>query len=307
MDQPQTTRDFLNDITNFISDPHFTRSLTILTVSLFAGYLVSRLISKGIIVVAQKVAVHSDKASPERAVQLRRVETYLSVAIAVVRVLTIIVIGLVGWHFFSSISNAKVAAVGVGTVFAVVAGGTIIPLLRDITAGSAMIAERWFNVGDYIRVEPFADVTGVVERLTLRSTKIRSLNGDVIWLNNQYIQGVRTTPKGVRTIQIDIFVRNVTLGKDLVERVATTVPIGTMTLVNKVRIVNEEQWAKNRWLLTIEGKTPPGREWLMESYFSETLKELDEQSDKPVLIRKPIVRYADPAAERSFRRAIRAR
>lgn len=81
-------------------------------------------------------------------------------------------------------------------------------MLRDLTAGTAMIAEQWFNVGDYIRVEPFIDVGGVVERATLRSTKLRSLNGEIIWLHNQHIHGIKVTPRGIRTMAVDIFVND---------------------------------------------------------------------------------------------------
>lgn len=307
MDQSSTAREFLNDITGFFSDPNASHSLIILFLSLLAGYMVSRLVSKLIVWIAQQVSVRADKASAERMVQLRRIETYLSVMLAVVRVLVIAAVGYIGWQIFSTNTNTKVAVIGFGTVFAVLSGGTIIPLLRDITAGSVMIAERWFNVGDYIRVEPFVDLGGVVEQVTLRSTRIRSLNGEVIWLHNQYIQGVRMTPHGIRTVHIDIIVRSVTAGRELVERVASTIPIGKLTVIDKVSIINEEQWAKNRWLLTVEGKTAPGREWLMEKYFAESLQELDDQASTSVLIRKPIVRYADPAAERSFRRAVRSK
>jgi small conductance mechanosensitive channel len=255
---------------------------------------------------AQAVAVRADRTdNDERAVQLRRVETYLSVLTAVVKVVTVVALVYIGWTWLMPTGSTKVAAIGAGTVFVVLAGATIGPVLRDITAGSIMIIERWFNVGDYIRVEPFAELGGVVEQVTLRSTKIRSLNGEVIWVHNQYIQGVRMTPRGIRTIHIDIIVRNLHVGRELVERVTSTLPTGTMTLLQKPTIVREEQWAKERWFLTIEGKTPPGREWLMENYFVESLKELDEESAKPALTRIPIVRYADPAAERSFKRAVR--
>lgn len=51
---------------------------------------------------------------------------------------------------------------------------------------------------------------------------------------------------------------------------------------------------------------PPGREWLMERYFLDSLIELDERRRGPkTFIRTPIARYADEAAERSFKRSIR--
>lgn len=297
----------IQQIKDFINTRTDTHSLVILLICLFGAYLISRVLARGIVKITQIIAIRSDSAPDEKKVQLRRIETYLSVTVAVVKVLTVAIVGYVGWSLFSDKSSGSVAAIGAGTVFIVIAGGTISPILRDVTAGSTMIIERWFNVGDFIRVEPFMEVGGVVEKISLRSTKIRSLNGEVIWLHNQYIQGVKMTPRGIRTVQIDVFVRDLELGKKLIERVVSTIPTGTMTIVRKISIVREEQWAKDRWLLTVEGSTPPGREWLLDTYFPDSLKELDEQSEESVLLRKPIVRFADPAAEKSFKRAVRAK
>jgi small-conductance mechanosensitive channel len=299
----QATRE-AND---FFSSPNTIRSLVILVISLFVAYLISKLLVRGIIKAAQMVAVRSDAATDERAVRLRRVETYLGVTTAIVKVVTVAVVGFYTWSFLSPSSSASVAAISAGTIFVVLAGGTIGPLLRDITAGATMIIERWFNVGDFIRVEPFSEMTGVVERVSLRSTRLRNLNGEVIWVHNQNIQGVRVTPHGIRTIAVDVFVNEPVKGRQLIERVIKGLPHNTLTVVNKLKISDEEQWGEKLWVMTVIGQTPPGREWLMEKYFIENLEELDEQNPKRVLARNPLVRFADAAAERSFRRAVRAK
>ncbi|MGK2896410.1 MAG: mechanosensitive ion channel domain-containing protein [Candidatus Saccharimonadales bacterium] len=77
-------------------------------------------------------------------------------------------------------SSSGLAAIGAGTFFIVFAGQTLGMILRDITAGAAMIIEGWLHVGDFIKIEPFMDLSGMVERFTLRSTKLRSLSGSVI-------------------------------------------------------------------------------------------------------------------------------
>ena len=179
-------------------------------------------------------------------------------------------------------------------------------ILRDITAGAAMIVEHWFSVGDYIRVEPFIDVAGVVERVTLRSTKLRGLSGEVTWLHNQHIHGVHVTPRGVRTIAVDVFVNNKNVGKTIIEKAIDTMPVGTMKIVKKPKITVAEQWGERLHLFTVVAQMPPGREWLMENYFIQSLHEIDDRRRGPkTLIRPPIARHADPEAERSFRRAIK--
>jgi hypothetical protein len=303
--------DFLKNIvaeTNeFIGQPNPMRSLLILVIAIIVAYWLSNFVAKALVKFAQAIAVRSDNAtSEERTFRLRRVETYLSVAVALVRALIVATVAYVAWRALSESSSPSAAAIGASAFVFVIAGATIGMILRDITAGVVMIVERWYHVGDYISVEPFMEVSGVVERMTLRSTKLRSLSGEVVWLHNQHIQGVKVTPRGLRTIAVDIFVNNQRVGETLINKAIETIPVGTMKVAQKPEIVMSEKWGEKLWLFTVVGETPPGREWLLENYFVDSLKELDDRRKGPkTFIRPPIVRYADAAAERSFKRAVR--
>lgn len=298
---------FREDLHAFFNSPNIMRSLAILIVAVLIAYFLSKIVADLTVKLAQKIAVRSDTAStPQRTIKLRRIETYLSVAIAVMRVIIIGVVAFYAWQILSPTANLSIATIGAGTFFIVIAGATIGMVLRDITAGSAMIVEHWFNVGDFVSFEPFLDVSGVVERITLRSTKLRNLNGEVVWVHNQHIQGVKITPQGLRTIAVDVFVNNEKAAQTLIEKVIAAIPVGTMTVAKKPTIVRMEQWSDYLWLFTVVGQTPPGREWLIENYFVDSLKELDaKRRGTSVLVRPPLVRYADPAAEKSFKRAVR--
>jgi moderate conductance mechanosensitive channel len=300
-------RDAVREFEQFITQPNALRSVLILFVSLILAYWLSSFLAKGIIKLAQATARRSDSSTDDlHQWKLRRIETYLSITVAVVRVLVVAVVAFYAWQFLSPAANTSVAAIGAGAFFIVLAGGTIGVMLRDLTSGTAMIAEQWFNVGDHIKVEPFIDVNGVVERATLRSTKLRSLSGEVIWLHNQYIHGVRVTPKGVRTIAIDLFVNDEERGKELASKVIETIPVGTLLIAKKPTIQNIDKWGDNLWRIIIHGYTAPGREWLMEQLFVDMIKSTDKKAkSKSVLVYPPIVRHADPEAERNFKRAIK--
>jgi len=295
-----------DEVTAFFAEPNAMRSLLILVVSIIAAFWFSKIIALGIIKIAQVIATISDNApDAEKQVKLRRVETYLSVSIALVRALIIGFVAFYAWKAFSPSASTGAAAIGASAFFVVLAGGTIGMILRDITTGASMIIEGWFHVGDYIDVEPFDKLSGVVERMTLRSTKLRSLTGEVIWVHNQHMQAVKVTPRGLRTIAIDVFVNNQNVGQSLIEKAITTIPTGTIKVARKPEITKIEKWGDHIWLFTVVGETPPGREWLMENYFVDSLRELDERRRGPqTLVRPPIVRFADPEAERSFKRAV---
>lgn len=298
------------EIYTFFTLPNAFRSVLILIAVIILAYIASKYLAKGIVYLAQRVAIHSDNVSNEETlVKLRQVETYLSIAVAAVRALIVAVVAYCAWRFLSPVSTSGAAAIGASAFFIVFAGATLGLLLRDITVGATMILEHWFHVGDFVKVEPFIDVSGVVEQFTLRSTKLRSLSGEVIWVHNQQIQAVHVTPRGVRTLAVDVFVRDIEVGKATVKRLISTMPTGPMMLARPLHITNSEQWGDDLWRITIMGETAPGREWLIEKFFVNALKEIDaDQSDraKRIFAHEPIPRYADPIADKKFRRAVRA-
>lgn len=281
----------------------------VMIVAAILAYWLSKFIATGMIWVAKRISGESDVASTEeRFIQLRRIETYLSVAVALTRFAVVVVAVLLTWLILSdgqSTTANAATAIGAGAIFAVLAGATVGPLLRDITSGATMIIERWFDVGDFVQIEPFGDVKGVVERLTLRSTRIRNISGEVIFLHNQHIQGVRVTPRGIRTIAIDIFVDDVDSAKKAIEKLLKTLKAGPTMLATPLHIVESEELSKDFWRMTIVGQTAPGREWLIENFFVEALKEADKRNAGFSITYGPLVRYADEAAERRFRRAVR--
>lgn len=303
------TKGLTSEIYSFFSEPHIIYSLFLLVIAFVGAYLLSKIVALLIIKLARVIARLSDN-SPDAEVQikLRRLETYLSVLIAVVRVLIIGFVAFYAWKVISPTATTGVATIGASAFFVVLASGTIGMILRDITSGSAMIAESWFNVGDFIDVEPFTKLSGIVERMTLRSTKIRNINGEVIWIHNQHIQAVRVTPNGLRRIAVDVFVNNQKVGKSIISKAISTMPVGTIKVAKKPEIIIEEKWGDYLWHFVVVAETAPGREWLMEDFFISSLKELDKQRKGiQTLIRPPIARFADPEAEKSFKRAIKTK
>lgn len=286
------------------------RSLLILVLSITFTYFASRYLSLAIIKLAQIVSTHTDKeTNEEKHIRLRQIETYLSVSVAGVRALVVTVVAYNTWMILSPTANASVAAIGSSVLFILLLGQSLGMILRDITAGAVMIIEQWFNVGDYVKLEPFMEVAGVVERFTLRSTKIRSLNGEIIWIHNQQIQGVHVTPRGVRTMAVDVFVRDRELGEATLREIISAVPSGPALLAKPLRIKSTEKWSEELWRITVIGQTAPGREWLIEKFFVNAIKEVDEgvkAKSKRIFIYEPIARFADPIADKKFLRAIRA-
>jgi small conductance mechanosensitive channel len=301
------------EISEFIAQPNDYRAILILIFSIAVSYWLSRFLAQGIVYIAQRVALRSDTETREdRVVLLRQVETYLSIAVAAVRALVVAIVAYVTWRILTpqgsqNLGGSGAAAIGASAFFVVFATATLGILLRDLTAGATMIIEKWFTIGDFIKVEPFIDMSGVVERMTLRSTKLRSLSGEVVWIHNQQIQAVHVSPRGVRTMAVDIFVRDPEAAFPAIKRVANALPTGPLMLARPLKVNAAEQWADDLWRIVVTGETAPGRDWLIEQFFVNAVKTLDEgkkNADK-LLAYEPIARFADPIADKRFKRAVR--
>lgn len=296
-----------NEASEFLGQPNAYRSVLILVGAIAASYFASRFLAGAIVRLAQIIGTKSDAmTNTQKQIRYRQIETYLSIAVAVVRAVVVAVVAYITWRLLTPASSSSAAAIGASAFFIVVAGQTLGPVLRDITAGAAMITEGWFHVGDYIKIEPFLDMAGVVERFTLRSTKLRSLSGEVIWVHNQQIHAVHVTRNAARTYIVHVFTHEPSIAQAAIQEVIDAVPSSSAMVRNPIKIGQIEKWDK-LWHITINAKTAPGREWLVESFFINALKQLDEDKpkDERIFAFEPMARFADPRAEKEFKRSIR--
>jgi hypothetical protein len=293
-------------VRKYLREASTVRGLVIVTCAVIIAYLLIVIVSKFTVGFAQVISERADKsANEDRFVRWRRIETFLSVVLALLRAVIVAVVGYIALRMLFPSQALWPATIGISTFFVIVAGATIAPLLRDLTNGAVMIGGHWLSVGDFIKVEPFSDVAGVVERVTLRSTKIRNISGDVIWLHNQHIQGVRITPRGARELAMDIFVRDLEKGLERIGEVIQTLPHGPTMIVDPLQVSNKEKISDKLWRVTVTGKTAPGREWLVEDFIKEAMQGPDKNRKEPIIVYGPLVRYADASAEKRFSRAVR--
>jgi moderate conductance mechanosensitive channel len=188
-----------------------------------------------------------------------------------------------------------------GASFAlIVAGFAVQRLLIDILAGFTMFLERWYSVGDTVVLVAGLELQGVVEDVSLRRTKLRSLNGEVIQVHNSQITAARVLPRGVKELAIELFVSKREDGERLVEDVARILPEGPTTFVKRPWVSNVEELSPILTRIRINTTVTPGREWLAESFFSDLLK---QRATNGLIVHGPVAMAVDERAMRSFARA----
>ena len=280
------------------------RSILTLFAAILIAFILGRIFATFVRRLTHILSQQADKTQNLTTVnRLRSAETFSVLSIAIVRAF-LMIFALYFWWVFSHPDQQPGAIIGASALAALVLSGMLSPILRDVAYGSLMMAEHWFGIGDHVTIEPFT-LQGVVERVTLRSTKVRSLSGEVIWVNNQSISAVKVTPKGVRTIALELFVNNLEKGIELIEETNRHLPTGPLLVATPLSVMTEVSVGENLWHITAIGEVAPEREWLMITFAVQVIKELDEANKVPILATEPIARNADSDAERRFARTIK--
>jgi small conductance mechanosensitive channel len=193
----------------------------------------------------------------------------------------------------------RLTAVAGASFILILVGFSAQRVLMDIIAGFNMFVEHWYSVGDTIAI-PMLEVQGIVEDLSLRRTKLRSLDGEVINIHNSQIAAVRVLPGGVKEFDVELVASNREAAELLVEHVGAILPEGPTTFIRRPVIHQVDDLAPGLVRLRMRAAVAPGREWLVHGFYTDLLK---ERADKHLIVHGPVVLTVDDKVERSFARA----
>jgi len=180
----------------------------------------------------------------------------------------IIVVVIAGYaiftHFFNSAALAPLfASAGIiGVAF----GFGAQSLVKDFLSGVFIISENQYRVGDIIEIDGFG---GTVERIGVRSTVIRDVEGNVHFFPNGVVQHVINKTMGYSKVYFTITVApdtNISTASDIINRIGE-------------EISSEEKWQRkviepphfdilgdfnaSSISLVVSGKTQPSDQWAL--------------------------------------------
>jgi hypothetical protein len=194
----------------------------------------------------------------------------------------------------------RLAALAGASFALIVTGFAAQRILVDILAGFTMFLERWYSVGDTVVIIAGGEHQGVVEDVSLRRTKLRALNGEAIQIHNSQITAARVLPRGVKELEIELFVSKREAGERLIADIAMILPEGPTTFVKRPWISRADELSPVLTRLRMHATVAPGREWLAESFFSDLLK---QRAGDGLIVHGPVALAVDERATRSFARA----
>lgn len=172
-----------------------------------------------------------------------------------------------------TIVNITTLLTGAGLV-GVVFGLGAQSIIRDFLAGFFVIVENQYRVGDLITVRAIAtEITGVVEDLTVRITRIRDLDGNLHTVPNGVVISVTNLSFGYANANIDI---DVAYGADIdaVEKAINHVG-DTLVLEEEwkkqvfepIRFLRVEKFGEKIITVRALGKVAPGTQWVVAGEF----------------------------------------
>jgi moderate conductance mechanosensitive channel len=173
--------------------------------------------------------INSGGVVPERAKRARamgQAGVWLTVSL-VYFIAGIVALGQLGVPLTSLIAPATVAGVAIGFGAQQVVG--------DMLAGFFLFAEHQFGVGDVIQLAMPGQLTGIsgtVEELTFRVTKLRSQQGEVIVIPNSALRQVTNLSKDWSRVVIDV---PVPVEEDLPHAISVIQQVAN-------RMASEEAW-----------------------------------------------------------------
>ncbi|MCX7709766.1 MAG: mechanosensitive ion channel family protein [Clostridia bacterium] len=207
-------------------------------------------------------------------ISAKRLDTMSTLLVSVFRYMTYLVAGVV---ILSDVFQLKsvLAAAGIGGI-AVGLGAQ--SLIKDVISGFFIVMEDQFVVGDLITID---NMTGTVEEMELRVTKMRHFNGDLFIIPNGEIKKVTNHTRGNKAVNVDIpiaYSADINKAIEVAQTVCAAVGEEFTTIVEPLKVLGITDLGKESLNLRITAKTLPNEQWEVERKIRIRIKEAFSKS-----------------------------
>jgi small conductance mechanosensitive channel len=199
------------------------------------------------------LAARGGVSDPGRLQALFDILNYLAVAL-------VVAVGVMaGLSVLGVNTGALLASAGV-LGFAVGFGAQT--MVKDLLNGLFLLAEGQYTIGDTIEVN---GVTGVVERVTLRTTTLRNPNGDVHIVPSGDVRLVTNKSKGWTRVQVDAglgYITPVERAVEVLEGYCATLAADdelAPLLLEEPKVLGVEAFLDNQYTVRVVAKVPSAK------------------------------------------------
>ena len=257
-------REFLQDVYHYVLGPDFIGNVLASFLVVFLGVVFFRILTRGVPRVLRWRRRSRESLLDEEAVaRIKRQDTAITLMRNALRYVVFVIVVLFVLSIF--FRNPLPAAAGT-TIIAAVLGFGAQSFLRDVIAGFSIVFEGQYSVGDFVLIKP-QDVSGVVEELGLRMTKIRSLSGEVSYIPNGTMQGVVNYISGQQRFNVEVQVTDA----EAASRVENALGESSDLYLSPPRLVERNE-TDGRVRMRIVAGVLPSMAWLVEDNLTQHIK-----------------------------------
>jgi small-conductance mechanosensitive channel len=189
--------------------------------------------------------------------------------------LLIIIVTVAGLMVLSQIGiNTAPLLAGAGVVGVAVGFGSQ-KLVQDIITGLFLLLENAMQVGDTVNL---AGLTGTVEYLSIRTIRLRALDGSVHIIPFSAVTSVTNMTRDYSYAMIDVavgFNEEPDAIGDILRAVATEMraePAWKLALVADLEVMGLEKFTDTAWVMRVRIRTQPTRRWAVQREFNRRIK-----------------------------------
>jgi moderate conductance mechanosensitive channel len=196
--------------------------------------------------------------------RIKRQDTAITLVRNTLRYVIFAIVALFVLSIF--LRNALPGIAGASLLAAIVGFGAQ-SFLRDIIAGFFILFENQYSVGDFVSVEP-QKASGLVEEFGLRTTTIRALSGELIYIPNGSLTGVTTYVCGQQRFTLEVQLKD----EEAAKRVLEEIEEGHELYLIPPRLVERDETPEGGPRLRLLAVVLPSTAWLVEENLVERIK-----------------------------------
>ena len=281
-------RQLFENVYDYLASTEFVSNVIASFLVILLGIFTYRIITHGVPRVL-RWRRRTDLLDAEAVARIKRQDTAITLVRNALRYVVFVIVALFILSIF--FRNPLPATAG-ATIIAAIIGFGAQSFLRDVIAGFSIIFEGQYSVGDFIEVQP-QGVSGIVEELGLRMTKVRSLSGEVSFIPNGMMQGVTNYVSGQQRFNVEVQLSDA----GAVSRVLDSLKEASELYLIPPRVV-ERGDGEDRVRLRIVAVVLPSMAWLVEENLTERIK---AAAGEDSLAADPLVYKVDQANLRRIR------
>jgi small conductance mechanosensitive channel len=193
-------------------------------------------------------------------------------------VITIIIGAIVILTLLSEIGIDITALVATAGIAGIAIGFGAQSMVKDYLAGMFILAENQYRIGDVVRLYAGTEVTGSVEKITLRQTVLRDLDGEVHYVPNGTIEVASNMTMEHSNVNLNVGV-DYSTDIDKLEKIVNEVGEKLAAeddwkdkIIEPPSFLRVNDFADSFIEIKITGKTQPLKQWAVTGELRKRLK-----------------------------------